>query len=228
MDILQALSNKEIQQWLHPDYRNKKAVEEIKKRFKNSTPFHHIELEHFFDEKKCANILKALKKEEFLEKESDLFKFMQTHDLQGTENKTLQEFRIFLSSEAFISYMETITEIELKKESIDLSASMYQNTDYLLPHDDQLQGRKIAFMLYLSTLEAKDGGKLILYNTKGGKPQEEEKAITPQCNKCVFFKVCENSFHEVEEVITNKQRITLGGWFHGKHYQPKLLETRQY
>lgn len=217
-----------MKDWLNPEYLQEKKKEELKKHFLNNNPFPHLELKHFFKEEKIEKLIKALEKEEFLEKESDLFKFMQTHDFATSEREELQELRNFLSSKEFLSFMEEITSIKCKEKSIDISASLYQNTDYLLPHDDQLEGRKIAFMLYLSTLKESDGGKLILYKTKGSIPREEEKAIIPEQNTFVFFKVSEKSFHEVEEVRSNIQRITIGGWFHGANYKSSLQEKRKY
>ena len=228
MNMHTILSDKSMQEWIQISYRNTKKIEELKKKIQNNTPFPHLELHTFFNEERLTKVLKALRKEEFLEKESDLFKFMQTHDFSTSSITELQEFKNFLSSKAFFAYMKEITEIKLKEKSIDISASLYQNTDYLLPHDDQLEGRKIAFIIYLSNLEEKDGGKLILYRTKGAIPREEEKAIIPQFNTFVFFKVSEKSFHEVEELITNKQRITIGGWFHGAYHKSYLQQKREY
>ncbi|HIH14735.1 MAG: 2-oxoglutarate and iron-dependent oxygenase protein [archaeon GW2011_AR17] len=228
MNIQEALSEKFLQEWIKQEYRKKEKIADLKKRFQSNTPFPHLELHHFFNEQKLRKVLQSLEKEEFLEKESDLFKFMQTHDFATSSTQELVEFKEFISSKSFLVYMEEITGIKLKDGSIDISASLYQNTDYLLPHDDQREGRKIAFMIYLSNLEAQDGGKLILYKTKGSIPREEEKAITPQFNSFVFFKVTNKSFHEVEEVLVNKQRITIGGWLHGAYHKSHLQEKRQY
>ncbi len=217
-----------MEDWLNPEYLKKKNIEKLRKQFLNNNPFPHLELKHFLKEEKIRKIIKTLEKEEFLEKESDLFKFMQTHDFATSSTSELQELRTFLSSKEFLSFMEELTNIKLKENSIDISASIYQNTDYLLPHDDQLEGRKIAFMLYLSTLEVRDGGKLILYKTKGSIPREEEKAIIPEINSFVFFKVSEKSFHEVEEMYVNKQRITIGGWFHGAYHTSSVSQERKY
>ena len=228
MDIQKALSEKFLQEWIKQEYRKKEKIAYLKKRFQSNTPFPHLELHHFFNEEKLKKILQSLEKEEFLEKESDIFKFMQTHDFATSSSPELVELKEFLSSKSFLMYMEEITGIKCKEGSIDISASLYQNTDYLLPHDDQLEGRKIAFMVYLSNFEAADGGKLIMYKTKGSIPREEEKAITPQFNSFVFFKVTDKSFHEVEEVLVNKQRITIGGWLHGAHHKSNLQEKKQY
>ncbi len=228
MEISSILTNKSFQEWINPRYRTKSKVEELKKKFQGNSPFPHVELENFFNEQKLALVLKALMKEQFLEKESDLFKFMQTGDLNASDIPEIQEFKDFLASKECVGFVEAITELKLKTNSIDIFGSLYQNTDFLLPHDDQLEGRKIAFMIYLSNLEAKDGGKLMFYKTKGSIPREEEKAIIPIWNTFVFFKVSEKSFHEVEEVIANKQRIAIGGWFHGAYAKSFVPQERKY
>lgn len=228
MDLSSILTEKNFQKWIQKEYRTKTKEEELKRKFQSNTPFPHLELNNFFNEERILEVFKAVTKEQFSEKESDLFKFMQTGDLNVSQQREIQEFQEFLSSQAFVSFLEVITGIKLKVGSIDLFGSMYQNTDYLLPHDDQLEGRKVAFLLYLSNLEVRDGGKLILYKTKGSIPREEEKAIIPKFNTFVIFKVSEKSFHEVEEVLTNTQRIALGGWFHGTHTQSIVSQKGQY
>ncbi|MDP3728991.1 MAG: 2OG-Fe(II) oxygenase family protein [bacterium] len=228
MNIEQAISDKTLQDWIKPGYRTRNKIQELKRLFQNNAPFPHLELQNFFDEEKLAKVVHSLAKEVFLEKESDLFKFMQTHDFATSSTEELIELRKLLSSKPFLVYMEEITGIKLKEKSIDISASLYQNTDYLLPHDDQLEGRKIAFIIYLSNFEARDGGKLILYKTKGTIPREEEKTIIPQFNSFVFFKATDKSFHEVEEIMVNKQRITIGGWLHGAYHKSTLHKAREY
>ena len=203
-----------MQHWLNHKYLSLRWLEDQKKRYPSITPFSHLELKDFLKKNKAKELLLELSKQKFNELESDLFKFMQSQDFSKLKNKTLQDFRNFLLSEEFRTYLGHLTKQRLKK-SIDCWASLYQNTDYLLPHDDQLKGRKIAYMLYLSDLEVKDGGQLILFKTKNKRPIEEVKAILPQFNTFMFFTVTPKTFHEVDEVITNKQRIAVGGWFHG-------------
>ncbi len=215
MELKTALSGKVLQEWLNSEYLSIKKIEKVRKNFQNNKPFPHIALFNFLKEEKAKKLLHALQKETFEEKEADLFKFMQTKDLAGTKNSIVADFHTILASEEFITYMSYVTDSKLKKGKVDMSGSLYQNTDYLLPHDDRLETRKVAYMVYLSTLKERDGGKLILYSTANKQPVEEETAIVPEFNTLVFFKVSEKSFHEVEEVITNIQRITLGGWFHG-------------
>ncbi len=175
---------------------------------KNKKPFLHFEIENFLEEEFAVNLLKALAKEKYFRKESDLFSFWQTNDLITSKNKIIQKFRSLLLAKDFITQLEKATKIKIKKNTIDLSSSLYQNTDHLLCHDDQLENRKIAFIFYLTTLKKGEGGSLILHGKK-------TKKIVPKFNKIVLFQVSKKSLHEVEEVLVDKQRISIGGWFHG-------------
>lgn len=199
--------------WLNPAHEKDSA--RLKKVFTSSKPFPHLILSDFFNPKKSVEILKALTQEPMEEKEADLFKFMQTKDLVGTSNKTLKEFRSFLCSDEFVLFMEKLTGLKLKRGVIDLHGTLYQDTDFLLCHDDQLEGRKIAFLFYLSNLTEKDGGSLNLFNSKNKMPTTISKKVIPQFNTFAFFEVSSVSFHEVEEIISPVQRIAIGGWFHG-------------
>lgn len=173
----------------------------------------------FLNQKQAKKLLKALKQEPFYEKQSDLFQFKQTNDLASTKSSDLKQFRDFLTSLVFIEYIERITHTKLKKNSIDLAGTIYQDTDFLLCHDDKLEGRKIAFIYYLSTIKKQEGGSLNLFASKKQQnklqPTKIAVKVQPVFNSFVFFKVCPESFHEVEEMIGTKKRYALSGWFHG-------------
>ena len=102
--------------------------------------------------------------------------------------------------------------VRLKRNILDLHGSLYKDTDFLLCHDDQLEGRKIAFLFYLSDLTEKDGGALAFYS----KDFRTAKHIIPKFNTFACFEVSPISYHEVQEVVTDKQRIAIAGWFHGR------------
>jgi prolyl 3-hydroxylase /prolyl 3,4-dihydroxylase len=90
---------------------------------------------------------------------------------------------------------------------------LYQRTHYLLPHDDQLDGRAVAFMYYLTSLNQDEGGALCLYDSKDNTPTRIQQKIQPQKNTFVFFRVSAKSFHEIKEVLRGN-RLTLTGWFY--------------
>ena len=109
---------------------------------------------------------------------------------------------------------EYTDKIEKRLKNIDMHAHLYGQGDYLLFHDDVVEKRKIAYILYLSKgFSVKDGGRLELYNVEN--PLKPQKSIIPDFNSFLCFKVSRKSLHAVEEIKTRKQRVTIGGWFYG-------------
>ena len=201
-----------LSQWVDGKCLPVSSKNKLQLAFSSSNPFPHLELKDFFREDRAKKLLLALSKEKFIPKEADLLKLKQTNDLASSSVRELQGFRKFLLSEDFMSYMESITGFTLKRGVIDLAGSLYEDTDYLLCHDDQLEGRKIAFLFYLSSMGKNEGGSLGLLDTQ----LRTVKRIVPRFNTFAFFEVSPHSFHEVEEMLKDRQRITLGGWFHGR------------
>ncbi len=203
-----------MKEWINPQYLSVQEIERLQKSFPTSKPFPSLELKNFFHPEKIILVLKALSEEQFHPQQADLFQFQQTDDFKNTKNKVLPEFRSFLSSPGFVSYLSYITSTNLKPNRIDMSGTLYEDTDYLLCHDDQLEGRKIAYFLYLSDLDKNDGGALNLFSSPDGIPEEVQATIIPKFNTFSFFLVSEKSFHEVAEVVRDVQRIAISGWFH--------------
>ena len=203
-----------LRNWINPVYLSEERTKKLYKDFSNNKPFPSLELPDFVKQDKIIKLLQALSKQKFLPHHSDLFQFSQTFDLLYSDDAVLKEFTALLSSPEMLDFMQKVTKIKLKGK-IDLFGSIYQDTDYLLPHDDQVPGRKIAFMVYLNDLEEKDGGALALYDSKNKTPTKIVKRIIPKAGTVVFFEVSSLSIHMVEEVLTDIQRITLSGWFYG-------------
>jgi len=203
-----------IEEWIQKTHLESK--EALKKTFLSAVPFPHLQMEDFFIEGKVEEIYGALLEGEFIEKRSDLFQFKQTNDLISTSNKTLEEFYIFLSSNEFRNFMQDITGLSLKEGANNVAGTLYEDTDYLLIHDDQLDQRKIAYLLYLADLDEKTGGSLELYSSnEDGSPKEVATKLYPRANGFTFFEVSKISYHAVEEVI-DAQRLAIGGWLHGQ------------
>jgi len=198
--------------WFSNHYLQESTIKNMSRQFNANKPYPHLELKNFFREEIAVNALKALSQAKFSEKDADLFHIYQTNDISSMDDPFLQDFRAFFLSNAFLSYMTRVTGLHFKRNKIDLHGAIYSNTCYLLCHDDQLEGRSIAFMWYLSNLKNDYGGSLLLYDKKF----KTTKKIIPQFNSFVFFQVSPFSFHEVEEVKGDVQRITLGGWLHDK------------
>ena len=187
-------------------------ISALGKKFRAAKPFPHVVIENFLANHK---LLMALENEKFYRKDSDLFSFSQTNNLFYSKSPVVSAAVKMFSSQQFSSLMSAITGIRLKPGAVDISASLYEKTDYLLCHDDQLEGRKMAFILYLSkSFAAADGGALVFLSKKSSHPDKKVVAYPPLQNSLMFFAVSKKSWHEVEEVLTDRKRYTIGGWLH--------------
>lgn len=167
-----------------------------------------------------ADILKSIEEElkdiPPLKKNNDLYKFTQTPDLKSSDKSHILRLRNFLYGN-FRKWLTDVTGIPLN-ETVDMGSSTYEHTDVLLCHDDELEGRRIAYILYLvPAWEASDGGTLDLFDTdKNGQPKNIVRSLVPQWNTFAFFEVSPISFHQVAEVLSkDKTRLSINGWFHG-------------
>jgi Rps23 Pro-64 3,4-dihydroxylase Tpa1-like proline 4-hydroxylase len=201
-------------------------IETCASNFASAKPFHWLFFENMFDE----NFLKQLKQEliqhDYLEKSNDLYQFLQTaKDIKGLEGARLAQLKKQLYGE-FREFLEQVIGCKLEGE-MDFSIFRYQDSSYLLCHDDDIVSanqqftRKIAFIIYLVEPDwnEQDGGALELFDSKDGLPLSEPAArVLPKWNCSVFFQVeSSRSFHQVAEVLAaNKERMSIGGWFHSR------------
>lgn len=203
----------ELKQWINPIYLEDYGL--LKKRFIDTKPFEHFVLNNFFNGDKLNRVYSALLNEQFYKFDSDLYSFMQTDDLKNSENEVINEFYNFFRSPDFVGYISKVNDIKLSKV-IDMSGFIYGSGDYLLPHDDKLEGRKVAYVLNLSTgFTMNHGGSLDLFDAKDGHPTKVIKSILPGFNTFTMFKVVPGCFHRVSEVVASKKRFSIAGWFHG-------------
>jgi Rps23 Pro-64 3,4-dihydroxylase Tpa1-like proline 4-hydroxylase len=152
----------------------------------------------------------------FVEKNNDLYQFRQSDDLKKFKSLCITAFRHVLQNEC-LPWLRQVTGIELNNH-IDITCSKYEFTDHLLCHDDQLEGRRIAFIFYLiSHWTSDDGGTLDMFDSDvTGAPSQVAVSILPVWNNFVFFEVTPASFHQVSEVLSAaKTRLSISGWFHG-------------
>ncbi|UYV80316.1 hypothetical protein LAZ67_18002376 [Cordylochernes scorpioides] len=127
--------------------------------------------------------------------------------------------------ETFLGWLQQVTGIPLNS-TVDMTAARYEYTDTLLCHDDELEGRRIAYIYYMVTpWKENDGGTLDLFNTDAeSHPHQVVKSLVPEHNKLIFFEVSPVSFHQVREVINeDKVRLSVSGWFHGPHLPPPTI-----
>jgi Rps23 Pro-64 3,4-dihydroxylase Tpa1-like proline 4-hydroxylase len=191
-------------------------------KYKNAKPFEHLSLEKLFSEEKVKNLVSALKEQEYYIEDHDLYQFLRTTDFKHSKNNTIKEFREYIFSDSFVSSIEKITGLKLLRGKGDLHSLKLLNGHYLLCHDDQVQGRAVAFILNLSKhWSEKDGGSLELFSVdSNGSPCKISKSITPTFNQFNLFTVSSKSFHQISEVLSeHKERISISGWFY--------LETKE-
>lgn len=148
----------------------------------------------------------------------DLYSFMQTTDLKTSTKPAISALRQLLYSREFTSLITDITGIELK-DQVDMAGLRFSQTDHLLCHDDELEGRRIAYIVYLvpEDWSEEDGGTLDLFRVDAaGQPVEVAKRLVPAFNTFTFFEVSPVSFHQVAEVLAaDKERLSISGWFYG-------------
>ena len=189
-----------------------KEVRKLKGEFIKAKPFPNAGIKNFL--KGHKPLLAAIESEQFYKKDSDLFSFSQTNNLFYSKNSIIQSAVKLFSSQTFSSLISAISGIKLKPGALDVFGSLYEKTGYLLCHDDRVEDRKIAFILYLNALAEKDGGALALYLNKGSHPYKKIVSYLPVENSLFIFQVSRISWHEVEEVLSNKKRYAIGGWLH--------------
>lgn len=180
-------------------------------------PFLHCVIPNFIQ---SQDFLEGLHKEllnlDFHEKYNDLYKFQQSDDLKKRREPHISALRKLLF-EDFRAWLSDISNIDLEP-TIDMSCAKYEFTDALLCHDDELEGRRVAFILYLvPPWDRSLGGTLDLFSIdEHFQPKQIVKSLVPSWNTLVFFEVSPVSFHQVSEVLSEeKSRLSISGWFHG-------------
>lgn len=202
-----------IERWINEKYLENETIKKTIYQFLDAKPYPHFVLHDFLRQDKILKLRNAIFKEQFTRQDKNLFSFYNTQELRFSKSKIVKDFFNLLSSIEFLSLMKNLTK-EKSLKSIDMHAHLYRQGDYLLFHDDVVEGRKIAYIIYMSEgFAAKDGGRLELYDTKN--PSKPVKSIIPEFNSFLCFKVSGKSLHAVEEVKSAKERLTLGGWFYG-------------
>uniref|UniRef100_A0A672I4M0 2-oxoglutarate and iron-dependent oxygenase domain containing 1 n=1 Tax=Salarias fasciatus TaxID=181472 RepID=A0A672I4M0_SALFA len=160
-------------------------------------PFPHCIIKNFLSsEVFVENLQKELLGLDFHEKSNDLYKFKQSDDLKKRTEPHIAGLREGLFGR-FRSWLGEVLGVELEP-TVDISCARYEHTDVLLCHDDELEGRRVAFILYLvPPWQSSDGGTLDLYSINSNfQPQSIVKSLVPSWNTLVLFEVSPVSFHQ--------------------------------
>ncbi|KAG5517981.1 hypothetical protein PMAC_000436 [Pneumocystis sp. 'macacae'] len=214
------------------EFRSSELLKNVSDSYHTSFPYKHCVLEGWISD----NILRNVRQEilenlVFSEKETDIYKVFQTGDLanisglEKDERKRLFSLSLLkdaLYSDEFRHFLSEVTGCgPLSGSVIDMSVNMYTQGCHLLAHDDVIGTRLVSFILYLVDPDqpwlSLDGGALRLYPTlhPSFPDSQHEKAILPAWNQFCFFQVLPGfSFHDVEEVYSEKWRLSISGWYH--------------
>ena len=204
------------------------------------TPFDVYIYPNLFDQKTFEQIRQdvgttiRLKK-----KDNDLYRFKQSKDLKTevAAKKLTPTLSAFIDTmlDQVRQKLEQTTGLKLSSKHFDITASRYDQGDYLLCHNDDIKNslkqhrRALAFIYYLNTRRRtrQDGGALVLYDSdETGEPISVNNTIQPRPNSLVVFRTSSRSWHSVEEVFCkDDQRLSINGWFHVDNFDKQVPET---
>ncbi len=185
-----------------------------------SKGFPLVVIRNFLKEEFADSLKKAVDSLPFKHKSTDLFDFCQSPDLKPFKDDTDDPIGLIcreIFSPKFADSISTVINKPLGTH-IDFAAQRYCNGQYLLCHDDRLESRRVAFVLYLvdPTWKEEDGGQFEKYGLEwdGSATVEPVESFTPSWNTLVFFEVSMWSHHQVAEVIGSLPRLSVAGWLH--------------
>jgi prolyl 3-hydroxylase /prolyl 3,4-dihydroxylase len=210
-------------------------------------PYQHVVIDSFANERLMRGVEEEMKSNFQMNlKETDLFKVWQSdelgnlnddnddHDADMTQAmQNILSLRRALYSEEFRSFISDITGCNDLIERIDCSANAYTQGCHLLCHDDVIGTRRVSYIIYLTDPDdewlPEDGGSLELYpltdtNKQTGIPAPSPTCtILPKFNRIALFPVQPGrSYHSVQEVFSDKPRLSISGWFHGPEPLPGI------
>ena len=205
---------------------------QIKQSIIDSQPYRWGTIKNLIDDDLLRNVRKEIMSEiEFTRKETDIYKIFQSGDLANLSampDELLQrlpsvyKLRSAIYSDTFRNFMSEVTGCgDLSGVKADLSIQLYTKGCHLLTHDDVIGSRRVSFILYMPDPDTKwkshYGGGLQLFDSlvPNVPKSDVHSKLVPEFNQIAFFQVQPGlSFHAVEEVKVDRQRLSLQGWFH--------------
>ncbi|KAJ1616860.1 Oxoglutarate and iron-dependent oxygenase degradation C-term-domain-containing protein [Pavlovales sp. CCMP2436] len=175
-------------------------------------------------------------------KETDLFKVLQVPlDLACLEQSApavaaqmphLLALRDAIYAEPFRAMLRALTGCGPLGPKSDMSVNIYAPGHHLLCHDDVIGTRRLSYIVYLTEpgreWRADEGGALELYPMlpADGACAEQpsttpSRFLLPHWNSMALFEVQPGrSFHSVGEVLGERPRMSISGWFHRPDSEP--------
>ncbi|KAF3993509.1 hypothetical protein FT663_01844 [Candidozyma haemuli var. vulneris] len=204
----------------------------LKSEITDSQPYRWGTVKELINDELLRSVRKEILGEiAFTKKETDIYKVYQSGDLANLSGlnwddlsrlPSLYKLRAAIYSEEFRDFISNVTGCgKLSGVKTDMSINTYTKGCHLLTHDDVIGSRRVSFILYMPdpkyTWKPHYGGGLRLFPAVVPNVPEtdHEVKLVPQFNQMAFFTVQPGlSFHDVEEVRVDKQRLSIQGWFH--------------
>lgn len=178
-------------------------------------PYPHVIVKDFLDTSTLDLVIDALAGLEYDFKESDLFSYWASVELTNIDHPAINILRDDLGDEL---WRKKVAEAFSSKplSSIDMAAYVYGLGDFLLPHDDQVEERIIAYSLHLTPeISEEMGGSLQMFDIDDNNNSKLVDSVIPEYNSLIMFEVSKHSWHQVGEILQDIQRLTVTGWYHG-------------
>ena len=180
-----------------------------------SKPFPHVVVRDFLDTPTLDLVIDALAGLEYDFKESDLFSYWASVELTDINHPAINILRDDLGDKPWCEKVSKSFNVK-ELSNIDMAAYVYGLGDFLLPHDDQVEGRIIAYSLHLTPeITEEMGGALNVFEADDKGKSKLVDSIIPEYNSLIMFEVSDHSWHEVSEILMDIQRLTVTGWYHG-------------
>lgn len=127
-------------------------------------------------------------------------------------NRTVfQQFFSALRGDSFKLFFEELSGLELGPAPL-INAYSYKPGDFLSLHTDDVKGKRLSFVFYLSPgWERRFGGLLHLIDRDG-----DVTEVDPDYNSLVVFDVAARTKHfinPVHQCAGERARLTISGWF---------------
>ena len=227
-------------------------IESARAAYSSAAPFPHFTIRPLLDDSYCRHLLAICKLLHFTHRRADLYRFDQSEDLKAVQSPLVARLRSLLYGQPFRALLQSITGVAVSGSldaTVSMSCAAYSATHRLLCHDDELQGRRIAYILYLvpDDWSEADGGQLDLFDSQQPNTAHSQqhphsrpvplsspsstRSLLPAFNAFTFFEVTPRSFHAVREVLSSppqtgeegaapRVRVSISGWFHGEQVYP--------
>jgi Rps23 Pro-64 3,4-dihydroxylase Tpa1-like proline 4-hydroxylase len=230
--------NTMFQEILAPDVVERE--DEVKKAYLESAPYSHAHMQRVFRPEFLRSVKEEIKSHTKVKfKESDLFRVYQSIDMANLEPGSelsiqlphVMKLRELLYSQEWRSFIEGLAGLppSTLTSQIDCACNCHAPGCHLLCHDDVIGTRKVSYIMYLTEEDWKpeEGGSLELYEPQNDEPSSNPLPVArvwPAFNSMAFFVVEPGaSFHAVQEVLGDRPRLSLQGWYHAAE-PPKNIE----